>query len=40
MIGLLTTAHDFLEKYIYNQIPTMNFTLTKQHNNNKIKITF
>jgi hypothetical protein len=40
MIGLLIAAYDFLEIYIFKQILTLNFTLTKPYNNNKIKITF
>ena len=36
---LLIAAHDFL-KEIFKRILTVNFTLTKLYNNNKVKITF
>ena len=40
MIELPIVAHDFLEKYISKRILTVNFTLIKLYNNNKIKIIF
>ena len=39
IIGLLIVAHDF-KKYISKRVPTIDFTLTKIYNNNKIKIAF
>ena len=40
MIELLIAVHDFLENNISKQILTVNFTLTRPYNNNKIKIAF
>ena len=37
---ILIVTHNFFKKYIFKQIPTLNFTLTRPYNNNKIKIDF